>query len=57
MYKDSIVEEVRKHRNEYVRQFNFDIRAIAADLRKKEERHKDKLVSFPAKPPRHRKTA
>ncbi len=56
MYKDPIVEDIRKHRQEYARQFNFDIRAIAADLKKKEERHQDKLVSFPSKPARYRKT-
>jgi len=57
MYKDSIVEEIRKHRHEYAQQFNFDIRAMAADLREKEERHKEKLASFPSKPSRYRKTA
>ena len=47
--KDPIVEEVRRTRNEYAKRFGYDLRAIAADLREKEERHSEQLVSYPPK--------
>jgi len=55
MLADPIVEEVRRVRQEYARQFNYDLHAIAADLRKQEQEHPERLVSFPAKSPRKRK--
>ncbi len=36
MWKDPIVEEIRKHRDEYAKKFNYDLSAIFDDLRKKE---------------------
>jgi hypothetical protein len=54
---DPIVEEVRRIRQEYAKQFNYDLRAIAADLRQKEEKHKEQLVSFPPRPAQRSKTA
>ena len=36
MLADPIVEEVRRVRQEYARQFNYDLHAIAADLRRQE---------------------
>jgi hypothetical protein len=56
MFTDPIVEEVRRVRQEYARQFNYDLHAIAADLRKQEQQHAERLVSFPAKPPRKTRT-
>lgn len=52
MLADPIVEEVRRARQEYAKQFNYDLDAIAADLRKQEHKHADRLVSFPPKSPR-----
>ena len=52
MLADPIVEEVRRVRQEYARQFNYDLHAIAADLRRQEQEHPERLVSFPSKPPR-----
>jgi hypothetical protein len=57
MKADPVVEEVRRARREYAEQFGFDLRAIAADLRKREQEHAERLVSFPPKPARRRKTA
>ncbi len=37
MYKDPIVEEVRSIRDEYARQFGYDLHAICEDLRKNRE--------------------
>ncbi len=57
MLNDPIVEEVRRIRQEYAKQFDYDVRAIAEDLRKREQQHPDRLVSFPAKPASRRETA
>lgn len=57
MQNDPIVDEVRRIRQEYAKQFAYDLRAMAADLRKHEQQHPDRLVSFPPKPARRRKTA
>jgi len=51
MWKDEIVEEVRKNREAYAAQFNFDLQAIYEDLKKAERKSKRKKVSFePRKP-------
>ena len=52
-----IIEEVRRVRQEYTQSFAYDLRAVAADLRKREQQHPERLVSFPRKPARRRKTA
>jgi hypothetical protein len=54
MVTDPIIEEVRRIREEYAKHFNYDLQAIADDLRKQEQRHPERLVSFP--PKRLRKT-
>ena len=50
MKDDPIVEEVRRIRQEYAAQFNYDLRAMAQDLQKRQQEHSDRLVSFPPKP-------
>ncbi len=57
MFTDPIVEEVRRVREEYAKRFNYDVHAIADDLRKQEQQHSDRLVSFPPKRPRKTKMA
>jgi hypothetical protein len=49
MHRDPIVEEVRAIREAYAEQFNYDIRAMVADLKEKQKAHGRKLVSFPPK--------
>lgn len=56
MFEDPIVEEVRRVRQEYAKRFNYDLRAIAADLRQHEQQHPERLVSFPPKSLRKRKS-
>ncbi len=51
MWKDPIVEEVRRFRDEYAAQFGYDLEAIYRDIQEKEKKHKDRLVSFPPKRP------
>lgn len=52
MIKDPIVEEVRKARNEYAKQFNYDLDAICEDLQRKQEQPGKNVVSFPPKRPK-----
>jgi hypothetical protein len=57
MWKDPIVEEVRKVRQKHAAKFNNDIEAIVADLREQEKKSRRKLVSLkpkrlPARPRR-----
>lgn len=54
MITDPIVEEVRRIRQEYAARFNYDIRAMAQDLKRREQEHPERLVSFSPKPPRNR---
>ena len=35
MWKDLIIEEIHKHRDEYLKQFDYDIHSICKDIRKK----------------------
>jgi hypothetical protein len=51
MWKDDIVEEVRKNREAYAAKFNFDLQAMYEDLKKAEQRSKHKKVSFKPRRP------
>jgi hypothetical protein len=44
---DPIVDEVRKYRAEHARRFNFDLRAICADIQKIEATCGHTVVSLP----------
>ena len=46
---DPVVAEVRKAREEYARQFNYDLHAMCEDLRREQERSGGPVVSFPKK--------
>ncbi len=48
--KDPIVEEVRRVRDEHAAQFNYDLDAIYADMKRIETESKEARVSFG---PRH----
>ncbi|MGE5377319.1 MAG: hypothetical protein ACM3XO_19860 [Bacteroidota bacterium] len=51
MWNDPIVEEVRKVRNEHAEKFNYDLRAIVADLKIQQKDSKRKFVTLPSKKP------
>ena len=51
MWQDPIVAETRALRDEYARQFNYDIAAIFADIAAKEALHPEGVVSFPPRRP------
>jgi len=49
MIRDPIVEEVRKAREEYAKQFNFDLDAMFDDLERRQRESGRETVSFPPK--------
>jgi hypothetical protein len=49
MWRDPIVEEIRKLREEYAARFNYDIKAICYEARKHQETSERKTVSLPPK--------
>lgn len=49
MWRDPIVEEVRRLREEYAARFNHDLKAICRDLRERQKSGGRKVVSLPPK--------
>ncbi len=49
MWRDEIVEEIHRIREEYAKQFNYDLDAIYRDLKEKERRSGREYVSLPPK--------
>ena len=52
MREDPIVAEVRKIREDYAAQFNFDLQALFRALKEREQQDPLPKVSFPPKPAR-----
>jgi len=50
MIDDPIVAEVRKGREEHAARFNYDLEAIARDIRSREGKDGEKVVTLPPKP-------
>lgn len=46
MWKDPIVEDIRKFREAHAKKFNYDLNAIYQDLKKQEQESKRKIVSL-----------
>jgi hypothetical protein len=49
MWKDPIVEETRKLREQYASKFNHDIDAIYEDIKKRQAMYDKKLVTLPVR--------
>ncbi|MBU0568927.1 hypothetical protein KJ693_12280 [bacterium] len=49
MWKDPIVEEVRKVREEHAAKFDFDIKAIIEDAQRRQTKSKHPVVSLARK--------
>jgi hypothetical protein len=49
MWKDPIVEEVRRVRNEHAARFNYDLKAIYRDLKEQERTSGRRHVRFEPK--------
>ena len=50
MMKDEIVEQVRKAREENAARFNYNLKAIMADARKRQKDSGHPVVSFAQRP-------
>jgi hypothetical protein len=51
--RDTIVDEVRKAREDYARRFDFDLDAICRDLREKQQSASVRVISLPSRPVHH----
>ena len=51
MWRDPIVEETRKLREQYAGQFHHDVDAIFEDIQKRQAKDNKKPVSFPPRTP------
>ena len=49
MYKDEILEEIYKNREEYAKRFNYNLDAIFQDLKNKQAVHPHKIVKLKIK--------
>ena len=49
MFRDEIVEEIHRIREEYSRSFNHDLKAIVADLQEQQVESGKEVVSLPRK--------
>lgn len=56
MIQDSIVEEIRRIREDYAQRLGCDLEAIYRDIKEKESKSNRNLVSFPPKRARRRDT-
>jgi hypothetical protein len=50
MWKDPIVEEIQKYRDEYAKQFNYDFHAICQDMRQKQGQFGRRVVTLKPRP-------
>jgi hypothetical protein len=57
MWRDPIVEDTRKRRDEYAAEFDHDPDVIFDDIRKRQSEPGKKLVSFPRRNPKLESTA
>jgi hypothetical protein len=53
MWKDEVLDEIYRIREEHAKSFNYDLRAICSDLRKKQSTSVRQIISAPLKPRRH----
>jgi len=51
MWKDEILEEIYKIREEHAKAFNYDLQAICDDLQRKQANSGRQIISKPLKQP------
>lgn len=49
MMEDPIIEELHKFREQWAAQFNYDIHALVADLRRSQQEENRQVVNLPPK--------
>ncbi len=52
MWKDPLVEEILKFRDQYASQHNHDIDAIFEDIQQRQTQSDKRMLSFPARKPK-----
>ncbi|NJO93146.1 MAG: hypothetical protein HC820_00070 [Hydrococcus sp. RM1_1_31] len=52
MWRDEILEEIYRIREEHAKAFNYDLKAICNDLRKRQSASGRKIISKPLRQPR-----
>jgi hypothetical protein len=52
MWRDEILEEIYRVREEHAKAFNYDLKAICDDLRKRQAVSGRKIISKPLRQPR-----
>ncbi len=50
MWEDLIIDEIHKHREDYLKEFNYDLHAICQDIRKKQDQSDRSVVSPKPRP-------
>jgi hypothetical protein len=51
MYRDEVIEEVWRIRDEYVKEHHYDLDEIVEDLRRRESEHLSRIVDRPRRQP------
>jgi hypothetical protein len=54
MWKDEVLEEIYRIREEHAKTFNYDLQAICDDLRQKQAASGRQIISTPLKQPSQR---
>ncbi len=49
MYTDPIIDEIREFRDQYAARFNYDVKAMLNDIRRRQKESGRKTVSRPPK--------
>jgi hypothetical protein len=52
MWKDEVLEEIYRIREEHAKSFKYDLQAICEDLQKKQVASGRRIISVPLKSPR-----
>lgn len=56
-WKDEIVEEVRKAKEAYAAQFDFDLKRMFEDIKRREQEHPERQAKLEPVKPRERKAS
>lgn len=51
MYRDPIVAEIHRTREQHCQQFHGDLHQLFADVKQREQQHPEKVVNLRATPP------
>jgi hypothetical protein len=57
MWRDTVVEETRKAREEYAQKFDYDLGAIFRDLKESEDQNRERVVRLRPRRPVSVRTA